>query len=146
MTIAPNDDGARTCSVARTLDVVGEKWSLLAVREMILGNHRFADMVKRTGAPRDILTTRLRKLEAAGLVERRQYSARPLRHEYHLTELGDTLRPVISLLRQWGDDHLADRSGPPAVFEHECGHPLRVEVVCTHCGAPAPQASGQPAE
>ena len=111
----------RQCSVARALDVVGEKWSLLAVREMMLGTHRFAEMVKYTGAPRDILTARLRKLEDKGLVERRQYSTKPERFEYHLTELGRALSPVIIALRQWGDDHLAEPEGPTMTFTQSPG-------------------------
>ena len=116
--------------------MIGEKWSLLAVREMLLGTHRFAEMVQNTGAPRDILTTRLRKLEVKGLVERRQYSSRPERFEYHLTELGATLGPVITVLRQWGDDHLAGPAGRPVVFTHSCGSELEAELVCAHCGLP----------
>src|SRR4051794_26793649 len=97
----------RTCSIARTLEVVGEKWSLLAVRELMLGNHRFEGIVSRTGAPRDILTTRLRTLEEHGLVERRQYSERPPRYEYHLTDVGKSLLEIVVMLREWGDEHLA---------------------------------------
>src|SRR6516165_1166696 len=75
----------RPCSIARTLDVVGEKWALLAVREVFLGNRRFDAMVHRTGAPRDTLAARLRTLVGAGVLERRQYSEHPARFEYHLT-------------------------------------------------------------
>ena len=75
----------RPCSIARTLDVVGEKWALLAVREVFLGNRRFDEMVHRTGAPRDTLAARLRTLVATGVLERRQYSEHPARFEYHLT-------------------------------------------------------------
>jgi DNA-binding HxlR family transcriptional regulator len=124
----------RVCSVARTLEVVGEKWSLLAVREMLLGNHRFDEMVRRTGAPRDILTARLRKLEMGGLLERRQYQERPPRFEYHLTPLGVSLMPVMTMLREWGDEHLAGEDGPPAEFRHSCGALLRPETVCSTCG------------
>lgn len=137
MAATPGRDGVRRCSVARTLDVIGEKWSLLAVREMLLGTHRFAEMVEHTGAPRDILTTRLRKLEDKGLVERRQYSSKPPRFEYHLTELGMTLSSVITVLRQWGDDHLAGPDGPPVTFTHTCGEELDAELVCVHCREPA---------
>lgn len=129
-------DGVRVCSVARTLDLVGEKWSLLAVREMLMGDHRFSEIARRTGAPRDILTTRLRRLEAEGLVERRRYSERPERFEYHLTELGMTLRPIVTMLRQWGDEHASGEDGPPLVVEHTCGHELTVDLVCAHCGEP----------
>lgn len=126
----------RDCSIARTLDVVGEKWSLLAVRELMLGNHRFDEIARYTGAPRDILTARLRKLEEHGLVERRPYSDRPPRSEYHLTALGRSLVPVITMLREWGDAHLAGPDGPPALFRHDCGEVLVAKVVCTACDQP----------
>src|SRR5690348_18370530 len=81
----------RECSIARTLDVVGEKWALLAIREVFLGNHRFDEMIRRTGAPRDTLAARLRTLVTAGVLERRQYCEHPARFEYHLTEAGREL-------------------------------------------------------
>lgn len=123
----------RTCSIARTLEVIGEKWSVLAVRELMLGNHRFDEIVRYTGAPRDILTTRLRKLEENGIIERRQYQERPVRFEYHLTPLGLSLHGVVTVLRAWGDEHLAGADGPPVLFEHSCGEVLRPKVVCTAC-------------
>lgn len=135
--------GVRECSVARTLDLIGEKWSLLVLRELMLGSHRFADIVTHTGAPRDILTTRLRTLEQHGLIERRPYHARPVRFEYHLTDLGATLRPVVTMLRQWGDDHLAGPDGPPVRFSHSCGADFDAELVCVHCGLPADGSSVQ---
>src|ERR1700746_1538158 len=92
----------RPCSIARTLDVVGEKWALLAIREVFLGNRRFDEMVHRTGAPRDTLTARLRTLVGAGILERRPYSEHPARFEYHLTEAGRDLYPGIQTLIAWG--------------------------------------------
>src|ERR1700678_1430370 len=85
----------RACSIARALDIVGEKWALLAVREVFLGNRRFDEMVHRTGAPRDTLAARLRTLVGAGILERRPYCERPARPEYHLTAAGRDLYPVI---------------------------------------------------
>jgi DNA-binding HxlR family transcriptional regulator len=126
----------RVCSVARTLDVVGEKWALLAVREVFLGNRRFDEMVRRTGAPRDTLAARLRTLVSAEILERRQYSEHPARFEYFLTEAGKDLYPVILTLRQWGDRHLAGEEGPPARFEHSCGATLVADLVCESCGEP----------
>lgn len=124
----------RDCSIARTLEVVGEKWTLLALRELMLGVHRFDEIVGFTGAPRDILTTRLRKLEENGLIERRQYQDRPPRFDYHLTELGRSLVPVVTMLREWGDAHLAGEAGPPLVFEHTCGSVFHAEIACAACG------------
>ncbi len=120
--------------MARTLDIVGEKWALLAVREAFLGNHRFDEMVKRTGAPRDTLAARLRTLVAAGILERRRYCEHPARFEYHLTGAGRDLYPVIMTLMRWGDRYLAGDGGPPLVLQHDCGHRLVAQVVCEACG------------
>jgi DNA-binding HxlR family transcriptional regulator len=122
--------------VARTLDIVGEKWALLAVREVFLGNGRFDEIVRRTGAPRDTLAARLRTLVGAGILERRQYCDHPARYEYHLTGAGRDLYPVILTLRRWGDRYLASDDGPPMVFQHHCGHPVVAQVICEACGEP----------
>lgn len=107
----------RPCSAAAALHVVGEKWALLAVREIFFGNHRFEAIARNTGAPRDRLAARLRSLEQAGVVERRPYNERPPRYEYHLAESGRDLAPVIRALLDWGDRWvLEDR---PVVMVHE---------------------------
>ena len=124
----------RACSIARALDIVGEKWALLAVREVFLGNRRFDEMIRRTGAPRDTLAARLRTLVGSGILERRQYSEHPARYEYRLTEAGRDLYPVIVTLMRWGDKHLAGEDGPPLVLEHHCGHRLEARLVCESCG------------
>ena len=131
----------RTCSIARTLDIVGEKWALLALREVFLGDRRFDEMVKRTGAPRDTLAARLRTLVNAGVLERRPYSEHPARFEYHLTDAGRELYPVILTLMRWGDSHLTGETGPPLVLEHQCGHRLVAEVVCEACREPVAAGS-----
>jgi len=123
----------RPCSVAAALNLIGEKWALLAVREIAFGNKRFDVIAKNTGAPRDRLTARLRTLEAAGLVVRRQYSDHPPRYEYELTQAGQELRAVLTVLRGWGDRWAVD--APPTAFEHSCGHDLDPAVTCRHCGA-----------
>jgi DNA-binding HxlR family transcriptional regulator len=126
--------GVRPCSLAAALDVLGERWSLLALREIGYGVHRFARIAGYTGASRDILADRLRKLEAAGIIERRQYSEHPPRHEYHFTEAGLELFPVMLALSQWGDRWAVDT--PALTRRHSCGRPLRVDLVCHHCGQP----------
>ena len=126
----------RPCSIARTLEIVGEKWALLAIREVFLGDRRFDEMVRRTGAPRDTLAARLRTLVAAGILERRPYSEHPARFEYFLTEAGRDLYPVIATLMWWGDKYLADDDGPPLVLEHACGHRLVPQLTCQACGEP----------
>jgi DNA-binding HxlR family transcriptional regulator len=135
----------RSCSVARTLEIVGEKWALLAVREVFLGNRRFDKMVRRTGAPRDTLAARLRTLVGAGILERLQYSDHPARFEYRLTEAGRELYPVIITLMHWGDRHLAGAAGPPLILEHQCGHSLSAQLVCEACGEPVRAGSTRPA-
>jgi DNA-binding HxlR family transcriptional regulator len=126
----------RSCSIARTLDIVGEKWALLAVREVFLGDRRFDEMVRRTGAPRDTLAARLRTLVGAGILERRRYSDHPARYEYFLTDAGRDLYPVIITLMGWGDRYLAGEGGPPLVLQHHCGHQLTAQLVCEACGEP----------
>jgi DNA-binding HxlR family transcriptional regulator len=126
--------GVRPCSLAAALDVLGERWSLLALREIEYGVHRFARIAGYTGASRDILADRLRKLEAAGVIERRQYSEHPPRHEYHLTEAGKDLFPVMLALRQWGDKWAVDT--PALTHRHSCGLAVQVDLVCHHCGQP----------
>ena len=126
----------RVCSIARTLEVVGEKWALLAVREVFLGDCRFDEMVRRTGAPRDTLAARLRTLVEAGVLRRHKYSEHPPRYEYRLTDAGRDLYPVILSLLRWGDEHLAGPEGPPLVLEHKCGHRLVPQLTCAACGDP----------
>jgi DNA-binding HxlR family transcriptional regulator len=122
----------RPCSLAASLEILGERWSLLALREMAYGVHRFAKIAGYTGASRDILADRLRKLEEAGVVERRQYSEHPPRYEYHLTEAGRELFPVMLGLLRWGDKWAVD--SPAVVFRHTCGEPMAVDLRCAHCG------------
>ncbi len=96
----------RVCSIADALEVVGERWSLLVLREISFGVHRFTDIQVNTGAPRETLALRLRKLEEAGVIERRQYSDHPPRDEYLLTHAGRELTPVLTALREWGERHV----------------------------------------
>jgi DNA-binding HxlR family transcriptional regulator len=134
----------RSCSIARTLEIVGEKWALLAVREVFLGDRRFDEMVRRTGAPRDTLAARLRTLVSAGILERRQYCEHPARSEYFLTEAGLDLYPIITTLRSWGDKYLAGDDRPPLVIEHKCGHELTARLVCQACGEPVSPRDTRP--
>ncbi len=102
--------GRRVCGIADALGVVGDRWSLLVLRELGFGVTRFTDIRAHTGAPREVLTARLRKLETAGLITRRRYSDRPPRDEYVLTESGRALTPVLSALRHWGEQYAPPRS------------------------------------
>ncbi len=98
--------------MADALSLVGDRWSLLVVREVEFGVHRFNDIQRLTGAPRQVLTSRLRKLEKVGILERTQYSASPTRYEYDLTDAGIALRPVLSDLRAWGTKFATPRLQP----------------------------------
>jgi DNA-binding HxlR family transcriptional regulator len=99
----------RVCSIADALDVVGERWSLLVLREIGFGVHRFKDIQVNTGAPRETLALRLRKLEEAGVIERRRYCDHPPRDEYLFTDAGRELTPVLGALRAWGERHVTGR-------------------------------------
>src|SRR5487761_406674 len=110
----------RPCSVAAALNLIGEKWALLAVREIAFGNKRFDAIARNTGAPRDRLAARLRALEAGGVVARRQYCEHAPRYEYVLTEAGHELRGAPTARRAWGDKCMV--ATPPSVFDHACGH------------------------
>lgn len=102
----------RPCPIAAALELVGERWALLVVREIRLGTTRFSDIVRGTGAPRDRIAARLRALEEAGVVERRAYSTTPLRHDYHLTESGRALAPVLDHLLAWGSTYAVAPDDP----------------------------------
>jgi DNA-binding HxlR family transcriptional regulator len=122
------------CSIARSLEVVGEWWTLLIVREAFRGVHRFDDFAARLGIASNVLTARLRKLVEHGVFEERAYQERPVRVEYRLTAKGRDLFPVILTLLQWGDRWYAP-DGPPVVLEHAaCDHRTRALLVCDHCG------------
>jgi DNA-binding HxlR family transcriptional regulator len=132
--LADQPAAVRPCSVAAALEILGERWTLLAVREMSSGVHTFARIAAFTGASRDMLADRLRKLESAGIAERRLYSEHPPRYEYHLTKAGRELFPVMQALREWGDKWAVET--PSVTYMHDCGHPLAVERTCRHCGKP----------
>jgi DNA-binding HxlR family transcriptional regulator len=125
----------RDCSIANALNVIGERWTLLALREIMLGARRFDEIVRNTGASRDILAARLRTLVGAGVLGKRQYEQRPPRYEYVLTEAGGALQPIMHGLMEWGDRYVTD-GPPPTVWEHSCGEELRLRSVCVHCGEP----------
>ena len=125
------------CSIARALDVVGEWWSVLVLREAFLGVRRFDDFAKRLGIARNTLTARLERLVAEGILERRRYSERPERFEYRLTDKGLDLYPVLVALKAWGDRWAVDEAGPPLVLEHKgCGQLSHPHLVCDACGEP----------
>lgn len=123
------------CSLARALAVVGDRWTLLVLREAFLRTRRFDDFQTRLGIARKVLAERLAHLVAEGVLEKRAYQQRPLRHEYRLTERGLGLYPAIIALVHWGDAHYAGESGPPMLHRHKaCGHDFRSVLTCSECG------------
>ncbi|MEA5361096.1 helix-turn-helix domain-containing protein [Amycolatopsis sp., V23-08] len=125
----------RECSVAEALEVVGERWSLLALREIMLGERRFNQIAENTGASRDILAARLRKLVDAGVLEKVQYEDHPPRFEYYPTEAGRALQPILLGLMAWGDKYV-HQGEPPTLWRHACGAELHAVTICEHCGEP----------
>lgn len=123
------------CSIARTLEVVGERWTLLILREAFLGTARFDDFQRRLGIARNVLQARLERLVDEGVLSRRRYNERPPRHEYRLTREGRDLLPVLVALLQWGDQHRAPDGPPVAIAHARCGGALNAALVCERCGA-----------
>ena len=125
------------CSIARTVAVLGERWTLVILRQAFQGQRRFEDMQRGLGIARNILADRLHRLVEEGILERRPYQERPPRYEYRLTQKGRDLYPVLVSLMAWGDRYNSGEAGPPVVLVHEaCGHETRPRFVCSHCGEP----------
>jgi DNA-binding HxlR family transcriptional regulator len=146
----------QVCSIARTLELIGERWTLLIVRDAFLGVRRFDDFQRSLGVARNVLQGRLERLVEHGILERVRYQDRPERFEYRLTEKGVDLWPVLVSLLSWGDRHVAE-AGAPVVLEHRgCGGRVNDRRICESCGAmlgprdvralrgPALQDAGEP--
>ena len=131
------------CSVARTLDVVGEWWTLLVVRNIMMGQCRFEAIQADLGIARNILSDRLNTLVAHGVVERVKYHEHPERFEYRLTEKGRDLWPVIAALMAWGDKWQSP-DGPPLLLRHTCERRGHATTVCSECGEPMVIGSVRP--
>jgi len=129
------DFDSEACSVHRTLEVVGEKWTMLLIRDAANGVHRFDDFRRHVGLSEAVLADRLRTLVGHGILETREYQepGQRKRREYRLTEKGWDLFPVLVALMQFGDKHLRLHDGEPWMIEHKaCGHGVRAEVRCVH--------------
>ena len=128
------DYEGQTCSIAGCLELIGERWSLLIVRDVFRGKRRFAEIQESLGIARNVLTARLQTLVSHGILERRLYQERPERFEYRLTEKGRDLYPVLISLMRWGDKYTTNESGPPVRLTHECGHDPEAMLACSSCG------------
>jgi DNA-binding HxlR family transcriptional regulator len=124
------------CPVARAESVAGDIWTVLILRELFAGHHRFDEIQVMTGATPQMVATRLKKLEADGLVERRAYSKRPPRYEYHLTAKGEDFYPVLLALRAWGEKWMRLPGEEPTIeYTHSiCGGPAGFGPLCSNCG------------
>lgn len=122
-------------SVGRALELVGERWTLLILRETFFGVQRFGQFARNLNIPRPTLSSRLRMLVEVGLLDRVPYSQDPERHEYRLTDAGRELFGAIVVLMRWGDDHLPNPNGPPIVLRHNvCSNLIDPRLICAHCG------------
>ncbi len=130
-----SDLADQNCSVARSVAVIGDRWTLLILRDCFLGVRRFEAFERRLGISRGIIAERLKTLVEEGVLRREPYQDRPVRHEYRLTEKGLALHPVIMAIVHWGDVHYAGDDGPPLVHRHKaCGCDFAPVQTCSACG------------
>ena len=132
------------CSLARTIGVIGDRWTLLILRDAFLGTRRFDDFQRNLGVARNILQSRLERLVDEGVLRRERYQERPERFEYRLTRKGVDLWPILVALLKWGDKYAAP-NGPPVVLRHKgCGGELDDHRICTACGHPVEAHESEP--
>lgn len=125
------------CSIARSVAVIGDRWTLMILRDAFLGVRRFEAFQARLGISRTIITERLKLLVAEGVLTRLVYQDRPIRHEYRLTEKGLDLYPVVMAIVSWGDRHYAGEAGAPLLHRHKaCGCDFHPVMTCSACHAP----------
>jgi DNA-binding HxlR family transcriptional regulator len=125
------------CSVARTVSVIGDRWTLLILRDCFLGIRRFDQFEERLGITRHVLADRLRKLVEEGVLRKSLYQERPSRYEYRLTRKGIDLHPIMMAVVHWGDTHMAGEGGRPALHRHKgCGQFFDPVTICSECGEP----------
>ena len=131
------DLGSERCSIARTTAVIGDRWTLMILRDCFLRVRRFEDFQSRLGISRTVVADRLRQLVEEGVLARVAYQDGPRRYEYRLTDKGRDLYPVLMALVRWGDVHYAGDAGPPLVHRHKaCGCDFHAVQVCSECHEP----------
>lgn len=127
----------QNCSAARTIAVIGDRWTLMLLRDLFLGVRRFDDFERRLRISRSIIAERLKRLVDEGVLRREAYQQNPLRHEYRLTEKGLALHPILMSIVHWGDTYYADAAGPPLLHRHRsCGCDFAPVLACSECGEP----------
>ncbi len=132
----PRDYNAQTCSIARTLEILGDRWTLLIVRNAALGGTtRFADFQRKLAIAKDVLADRLGRLVDEGILERRLYQQRPARYEYLITNKGSELITLLVAMIEWGDRHYAPNGPPLEIIHNACHNHVVQQLTCTHCHA-----------
>ncbi len=127
----------QNCSVARSVAVIGDRWTMMLLRDAFLGIRRFDDFERRLGISRSIIADRLKHLVDEGVLRREAYQENPVRHEYRLTDKGMGLHPVVMGIVHWGDVHYAGEAGPPLLHRHKaCGCDFTPVTTCSECGDP----------
>ena len=125
------------CSVARTVSVIGDRWTLLILRDCFRRIRRFDEFQSRLGITRHLLAERLKKLVRQGVLRRVAYQERPKRYEYILTQKGLDLHPIMMSIVHWGDVHMSDERGRPVLHQHKnCGHTFDPVMTCSVCNEP----------
>jgi DNA-binding HxlR family transcriptional regulator len=133
--VLPRTYERENCSIARSLELIGERWTLLVLREAFTGARRFDEFVTRLDIARNVLTARLTLLVDEGVLERRRYQERPERFEYRLTEKGLELFPILMSMMKWGDRWYAPDGPPRVVLHRDCGGTIDAHLTCERCGA-----------
>lgn len=139
-----SDLAENTCTVARAVEIFGDAWMMMILREMFLGSRRFDDLHRQTGAPSATLSKRLKRLEALGVTHRELYSEHPLRHEYRLTAKGRDLWPIIVGMKAWGDKWMGSGQTPVEIIHKSCGHSITPHMVCPDCHEPMQAHDAEP--
>jgi DNA-binding HxlR family transcriptional regulator len=136
---------AQNCSIAQPLSFLGERWSLLVLREVSVGRRRFDEMQEELGIATNVLSQRLSTLVEEGILEKQRYSEHPERFEYRFTGKGRELIPILLAFLRWGDRYTAGSAGPPVETVHtKCGHPFHMVPTCSHCGEEVKPAEMRP--
>jgi DNA-binding HxlR family transcriptional regulator len=133
--VLPRTYDNQVCSIARTLEVIGDRWTLLVIRDAFLGVRRFDDFQRSLGVARNVLTDRLNRLVEAEILRRHRYQERPERYEYRLTRKGVGLWPIMMTTMKWGDRYLAPEGKPRLILHKDCGGEIDERLHCSRCGA-----------